>query len=68
MRDTSAQPTVAFSRASVALTEGTQTTTGNPVNVVLGAGKTGTDDDPDGMDDLTNVIQFTTSPEGAAVT
>ncbi len=68
VRDTSAQPTVAFSRTSVGLTEGTQTTEGNPVNVVFGAGKTGTDDDPSGMGSLTNVIQFTTSPEGAAVT
>ena len=34
--DTSPQPTVSFSKTYVALTEGTQTTMGNPVSVKLG--------------------------------
>ena len=65
VRDTSVQPTVSFSKASVALTEGTQTTTGNPVNINVGVGDD--DDVPAGLVSLVNKIQFTTSPEGAAV-
>ena len=65
VRDTSPQPTVSFSRTSVSLTEGSQTTTGNPVNVEIGVPPKMTA--PTGMASLTNVIQFTTSPAGAAV-
>ena len=65
VRDTSPQPTVSFSRTSVSLTEGSQTTTGNPVNVEIGVPPKMTA--PTGMNSLTNVIQFTTSPAGAAV-
>ena len=59
------QPTVSFSRTSLALTEETKTTT--PVSIKLGAGKTGTTDDPTGMSELMNTIMFKTSPKGAAV-
>ena len=65
VRDNSPQPTVSFSRTSVSLTEGSQTTTGNPVNVEIGVPPKMTA--PTGMTTLTNVIQFTTSPAGAAV-
>ena len=63
--DTSVQPTVSFSKTSVSLTEGTQTSTGNTVSVALGVGAMETA--PDGMEDLTNTIRFTSSPKGAAV-
>ena len=36
--DTDPQPTVSFSRTSIALTEGTQTTDGNPVTITVGVG------------------------------
>ena len=65
MTDGDPQPTVSFSRTSLALTEETQTAT--PVSIKLGAGKTGTTDDPAGMSELMNTIRFTTSPKGAAV-
>ena len=59
------QPTVSFSKASVNLTEDSQTSTAIAIN--LGAGKADdTTDDPGAMDELTNTIQFTTSPAGAA--
>ena len=63
--DTDPQPTVSFSKASVSLTEDSQTV--SPLSIMLGAGKDGTDDDPAQMSELTNTIRFTTSPADAAV-
>ena len=63
--DTDVQPTVSFSKTSVSLTEGSQTTTGNPVAITVGVGMD--DDAPGGLASLTNNIQFTASPAGAAV-
>ena len=63
--DTSVQPTAKFSKTSVALTEGTQTTTANPVAITVGVGAD--DTVPSGLTTLTNNVQFTTSPAGAAV-
>ena len=63
--DTDAQPTVSFSKASVSLTEDSQTV--SPVAIMLGAGEDGADDDPGQMSALTNTIRFTTSPADAAV-
>ena len=62
--DTSVQPTAKFSKTSLVLTEETQTSV--PVAITVGVG----DDDtaPSGLASLTNMIQFTTSPAGAAVT
>ena len=62
--DTSVQPTAKFSKTSLSLTEETQTTV--PVAITVGVG---TDDTaPAGLASLTNNVQFTTSPAGAAVT
>ena len=63
VRDTSVQPTAKFSKTSLALTEETQTTV--PVAITVGVGAD--DTAPDGLTSLTNKIQFTTSPAGAAV-
>ena len=63
----SPQPTVSFSSTSIALTEGTQTTDGNPVSIMNLARMTAKMTDPTGMSKLMNTIQFTTSPKGAAV-
>ena len=63
--DTSVQPTAKFSKTSVALTEGTQTSGGNEVAITVGVGED--DTAPAGLTSLTNPIQFTTSPAGAAV-
>ena len=61
--DTSVQPTAKFSKTSLALTEETQTSV--PVAITVGVG---TDEDaPAGLATLSNNIQFTTSPAGAAV-
>ena len=65
VRDTDVQPTVKFDKTNVSLTEGTQTTLGNPVAITVGV-PTG-EDAPAGLTNLTNNIQFTASPEGAAV-
>ena len=64
--DTSVQPTVKFSKTSVALTEGTQTTETNAVAITVGVGMDETA--PAGLATLDNNIQFTTTPKGAAVT
>ena len=61
--DTSVQPTAKFSKTSLALTEETATTV--PVAITVGVGAD--DTAPDGLTSLTNMIQFTTSPAGAAV-
>ena len=61
--DTSVQPTAKFSKTSLALTEETRTTT--PVAITVGVGAD--DTAPDGLTSLTNMVQFTTSPAGAAV-
>ena len=63
--DTDAQPTVSFSKASVNLTEDSQTV--SPLSIELGAGEDGPEDDPGQMSQLTNTIRFTTSPADAAV-
>ena len=62
--DTSVQPTAKFSKTSLALTEETETTV--PVAITVGVGAD--DTAPDGLTSLTNNVQFTTSPAGAAVT
>ena len=64
--DTSVQPTAKFSKTSLVLTEETQTSV--PVAITVGVG-TGADDPPApaGLASLTNNVQFTTSPAGAAV-
>ena len=61
--DTSVQPTAKFSKTSLALTEETQTSV--PVAITVGVGAD--DTAPDGLTNLTNMVQFTTSPAGAAV-
>ena len=61
--DTSVQPTAKFSKTSLALTEETQTSV--PVAITVGVGAD--DTAPTGLATLTNRIQFTTSPAGAAV-
>ena len=61
--DTSVQPTAKFSKTSLALTEETRTTV--PVAITVGVGAD--DTAPAGLASLTNNIQFTTSPAGAAV-
>ena len=61
--DTSVQPTAKFSKTSLALTEETQTSV--PVTITVGVGAD--DTAPAGLASLTNQIQFTTSPAGAAV-
>ena len=61
--DTSVQPTAKFSKTSVVLTEETQTSV--PVAITVGVGMD--DDAPSGLATLPNMIQFTTSPAGAAV-
>ena len=61
--DTSVQPTAKFSKTSLALTEETQTSV--PVAITVGVGAD--DTAPAGLASLTNNIQFTTSPAGAAV-
>ena len=63
--DTSVQPTAKFSKTSVALTEGTETSTGNEVAITVGVGMD--DTAPAGLVSLTNNIRFTTSPADAAV-
>ena len=65
--DDDVQPAATFSKTSIALTEGTQTTSGNPVAINVGV-PMGTDaaNTPD-ITSLTNNIQFTTAPAGAAV-
>ena len=65
--DTSVQPTAKFSKTSLVLTEETQTSV--PVAITVGV-PTGADDPPApaGLASLTNNVQFTTSPAGAAVT
>ena len=64
--DTSVQPTAKFSKTSLVLTEETQTSV--PVAITVGV-PTGANDPPApaGLASLTNMIQFTTSPAGAAV-
>ena len=64
--DTSVQPTAKFSKTSLVLTEETQTSV--PVTITVGV-PTGADDPPApaGLASLTNNVQFTTSPAGAAV-
>ena len=64
--DTSVQPTAKFSKTSLVLTEETQTSV--PVAITVGV-PTGADDPPApaGLASLTNNVQFTTSPAGAAV-
>ena len=61
--DTSVQPTAKFSKTSLALTEETQTSV--PVAITVGVGAD--DTAPAGLTTLTNNVQFTTSPAGAAV-
>ena len=61
--DTSVQPTAKFSKTSLALTEETQTSV--PVAITVGVGAD--DTAPAGLASLTNNVQFTTSPAGAAV-
>jgi hypothetical protein len=61
--DTSVQPTAKFSKTSLALTEETETTV--PVSITVGVGAD--DTAPAGLASLTNNVQFTTSPAGAAV-
>ncbi len=61
--DTSVQPTAKFSKTSLVLTEETQTSV--PVAITVGVGAD--DTAPDGLTSLTNMVQFTTSPAGAAV-
>ena len=61
--DTSVQPTAKFSKTSLALTE--ETATSVPVTITVGVGAD--DTAPAGLASLTNNIQFTTSPAGAAV-
>ena len=67
VRDDDVQPTVKFSKTNVALTEGTETTTGNEVAITVGVpAGTKAENTPD-TGDLTNQIRFTASPAGAAV-
>ena len=61
--DTSVQPTAKFSKTSLSLTEETETTV--PVTITVGVGAD--DTAPAGLASLTNNVQFTTSPAGAAV-
>ena len=61
--DINSQPTVSFSKTSVNLTEASRGTTPVAINLGVPTGET----DPGGMSQLTNSIQFTTSPVGAAV-
>ena len=65
--DDDVQPTASFDKSSVRLTEGTATTSTNVVAVTVGV-PTSTDaaNTPD-LSDLTNNIEFTSSPKGAAV-
>ena len=63
--DADVQPTVKFDKTNVSLTEGTQTTTGNPVAITVGVPMG--EDAPAGLTNLTNNIRFTASPAGAAV-
>ena len=64
--DNDVAPVATFSKTSLALTEETETTV--PVSIAVGV-PTGTKaaNTPDGIAQLTNNVQFTTSPAGAAV-
>ena len=66
--DEDPQATVSFSESSLSLTEGTATAAGYEISVELTAGNPRiTTDDPDNMDDLTNLVQFRASPATAIV-
>ena len=65
--DNDVQPAVKFSKTSVALTEGTQTTMGNEVTVTVGVPMGTKDANTPDITNLTNNIRFTASPAGAAV-
>ena len=66
--DEDPQATVSFSQSSLSLAEGSETTLGHEINVVLTAGNPRTTtDDPMGLGDLTNNVRFRASPATAIV-
>ena len=68
VRDTDVAPVASFSKPSVRLTEGTQTSVGSEVAVSVAVPMgTKAANTPAGIGSLTNEIRFTASPEGAAV-
>ena len=66
--DKDPQATVSFSPSELSLTEGSETAAGNSIGISLEAGNPlSTTDNPANLGDLTNNVQFTTSPRGAVV-
>ena len=66
--DTDVAPVASFSKSSVRLTEGSETSTGNEVSLSVAVPEgTMAANTPAGIASLTNNIRFSASPEGAAV-